>query len=155
MITSKLLEVNGLEHVIDHVGILSKDINKTISTLAPILGVKAMSDLVVDPLQDVKAIFAKTTQGLTLEFLEPNSDESPIKNSLVKNNNLIHHLAYRTHSLESSTEAIRKIRGMPIGEAKEGIAFGGAMIQFFLLADGWLIELIEQNESKMEFPNII
>lgn len=155
MIASMTPELNDFEHTLDHIGILSKNIDKTINTLAPILGITATSDLIIDPLQDVKAIFAKTTQGLTLEFLEPISDESPIKNSVIKQNNLIHHLAYRTNSLENSTEAIRQIRGMPIGEAKPGIAFGGALIQFFLLPDGWLVELIEQKTSKMQFSNII
>jgi methylmalonyl-CoA/ethylmalonyl-CoA epimerase len=155
MISSSPLILDGIQHELDHVGILSKNIEKTISTIASILSITATSDVIIDPLQDVKAIFAKTSQGLVLEFLEPYSDKSPIQNSLIKNNNLIHHLAYRTKDINVSLQAIREVRGMPISESKKGIAFDNAQIQFFLLSDGWLIELIEQVESKMEFPNIL
>lgn len=155
MIYSQPSSLDSLDHALDHVGILSKNIETSIKVLSPILGVVAVSDLIIDPIQDVKAIFAKTNQGLVLEFLEPNSDTSPITNSLAKNNNLIHHLAYRTNDLEKSTEAIREIGGMPIGKENEGNAFDNAFIQFFLLPDGWLIELIAQSKSTMKFPNIL
>lgn len=153
MITDAAEGLDIFNHTLDHIGLLSKNIEKSVTTLFPILGIIETSDIIVDPLQDVKAVFAKTEQGLILEFLEPMSDNSPIKNSLDKNNNLIHHLAYRTNNLAKSAESIRDTRGMPIGDPKEGIAFGNALIQFFILPDGWLLELIEQPVSTLKFPN--
>lgn len=147
---NKLLNAN--EHILDHVGFIVNNTEVSVQSLAPLLGIISCSYPVIDEKQDVKAIFAKTNQGLVLEFLEPLSDQSPIKNSLNKSSNLIHHLAYRTDDLERSTQVIRELKGMPIVAAKPGIAFDNALIQFFLLSDGWLIELIEQFVSTMEFP---
>lgn len=154
-----MIDINaeGLDdcsHVLDHIGLLTEDVEQTIQTLASILSIVSYTHPVIDTLQDVKAIFAKTSKGLLLEFLEPISDESPIKNSIKKNQNLIHHLAYRTDDIERSTKIIRNLRGMPISKMKPGIAFDNSSIQFFLLPSGWLIELIEQPVSTMKFPLI-
>lgn len=150
MQTENIVKILG--HNIDHIGIVARDIEKAIFDTAEIFNLVRFSETIIDELQDVKAVFGQAETGYIFEFLEPLSENSPVANSLNKSSNLFHHVAFRTPDISCSTEMIREKRGMQIGEPKPGIAFDNSLIQFFLLPDGWLIELIEQPVSRMQFP---
>lgn len=91
----------------------------------------------------VSVRFARDRAGVVYELVAPLPGASPVARALAERSNLLHHIAYRTMSLSQSAAHLRSQRAVPVGSAKPAVAFDGALVQFFLLPLGFLIEIIE------------
>jgi methylmalonyl-CoA/ethylmalonyl-CoA epimerase len=85
-------------HGIDHIGIAVPTLDEAISLYRDVLGLvpSAVEEV---PSQQVRTVFFDLN-GVHLELLEPTAPESPIARFLAKNGPGVHHIAFKTDSIE-------------------------------------------------------
>jgi methylmalonyl-CoA/ethylmalonyl-CoA epimerase len=130
-----------------HIGFLSEDVERDMAAFDLLFGKMAWSARFEDPEQDVIARFGRTAEGLVYELVQPRSDKSPVVRSLKARQNIINHLCYRCEDLAETTAELRSQGAVPIGAPRRGVAFSGRLIQFFYMANGMLLEIVEGHEG--------
>ena len=112
---------------IDHLGIAVRDLDTTVQYYENALGLHCHGREEV-PSQKVKTAFFEVGE-VHIELLEPTSEESPIAKFLEKSGEGIHHVAFRTDSVEdqlqkASDAGVRLIHEVPFeGAADKLVAF--------------------------------
>jgi Glyoxalase/Bleomycin resistance protein/Dioxygenase superfamily len=137
---------------LDHIGFLTKDVEREMTAFEALLGEIVWSPRIVDPLQDVAARFGRTPGGLVYELIQPLSETSPIARSLKERKNVLNHVCYRHPILEVRAAELRAEGFFPVTEAKPGAAFHGALVQFFYHPNGMMLEIIEGTAGPFDNP---
>jgi methylmalonyl-CoA/ethylmalonyl-CoA epimerase len=137
--------------VFDHLGLVVTDIGAGTGALEGLLGTLSWTRQVDDAGLGVSVRFARDSSGIVYELIAPYGDKSPIARALKSKTDLLNHIAYRTHSLETSAARWRGQRALPVGAPAPALAFGGARVQFFMTALGFLVELIEIDHAIHEY----
>ncbi len=112
---------------IDHIGIAVKDLNAAISYYENSLGLKCCGTEEVES-QKVKTAFFESGE-VHIELLEATSPDSPIAKFIEKKGEGIHHIAFRTDSIEDQLKkakdsGVALIHEVPIeGAAEKLVAF--------------------------------
>jgi len=91
---------------IDHIGIAVNNLNQTVEIYRDVLGLKYLGEEIVKD-QGVK-IAKFDCNGVHLEFLEPISDDSPIKKFLETKGQGIHHIAYKCDNIIEKIELLKQ-----------------------------------------------
>jgi methylmalonyl-CoA epimerase len=128
--------------IIDHIGIASKDVAKTIATMREVFGLEPHFDEEVDE-QKVRAVgFA--IGATNLEFLEPTNPQSPIARYLEKRGEGMHHIAFRVSDIDAAIARARAA-GLRMIDEEARIGAEGKRIAFIhpKSVNGMLIELTE------------
>ncbi|MGE4546978.1 MAG: methylmalonyl-CoA epimerase [Desulfurella sp.] len=94
---------------IDHIGIAVNNLTQVVEIYKDILGFKYLGEEIVHD-QGVK-IAKFDCNGVHLEFLEPISDDSPIKKFLETKGQGIHHIAYKCDNITEKIELLKQ-KGM-------------------------------------------
>ena len=94
-----------------------------------------------DPIQRVTIGFVDLS-GLTVELIEPNSEESPIDASLKKGTKLLH-VCIEVPSIEDALEHCKKHGFRRISEEAPANAFEGRRIVWVFSTKFGLVELLE------------
>ena len=127
---------------LNHVGIVVRSLLQQGEAYRRILGMEPESDIILDPLQNVRAWFWKDRQGGRVELLEPTGPESPIWRESQKGGGL-HHLCYETPDLDASIQEALQQGAKITRPPAPAIAFGNRRIAFLYFLDLGLIELLE------------
>lgn len=112
---------------IDHLGIAVRDLDTAVKYYENALGLHCQGREEV-PSQKVKTAFFEVGE-VHIELLEPTSEESPIAKFLEKSGEGLHHVAFRTDSVEdqlqqASGAGVRLIHEVPFeGAADKLVAF--------------------------------
>ncbi|WP_066807575.1 VOC family protein [Sphingomonas asaccharolytica] len=139
------------EWTFDHIGVVVKSLSKGQSHFTHTLGAEWWTDPLVDQVNGVALQFCRDQSGIVYELLSPMGADSPIASALAGRKNLLNHVAYRVSDLTASAAHLRAAGSMPTAEPKMAVAFGGALIQFFVTPINTIIELIEAPEFTHEF----
>lgn len=91
---------------IDHIGIAVNNLNQAVEVYKNILGFEYLGEEIVED-QGVK-IAKFNCDGVHLEFLEPISDQSPIKKFLETKGQGIHHIAYKCDNITEQIELLKQ-----------------------------------------------
>jgi methylmalonyl-CoA/ethylmalonyl-CoA epimerase len=91
---------------IDHIGIAVNNLSQVIEIYKNILGFEYLGEEIVKD-QGVK-IAKFDCNGVHLEFLEPISDDSPIKKFLETKGQGIHHIAYKCDNIIEKIELLKQ-----------------------------------------------
>lgn len=91
---------------IDHIGIAVNNLAQVIEIYKDILGFEYLGEEIVKD-QSVK-IAKFDCNGVHLEFLEPISDDSPIKKFLETKGQGIHHIAYKCDNIIEKIELLKQ-----------------------------------------------
>jgi methylmalonyl-CoA/ethylmalonyl-CoA epimerase len=91
---------------IDHIGIAVNNLAQVIEIYKDILGFEYLGEEIVKD-QGVK-IAKFDCNGVHLEFLEPISDDSPIKKFLETKGQGIHHIAYKCDNIIEKIELLKQ-----------------------------------------------
>lgn len=91
---------------IDHIGIAVNNLTQVIEIYKDILGFEYLGEEIVKD-QGVK-IAKFDCNGVHLEFLEPISDDSPIKKFLETKGQGIHHIAYKCDNIIEKIELLKQ-----------------------------------------------
>ncbi len=96
---------------------------------------------VEDPTQKVSVAFAEI-HGLPVEFIEPRTDDAPVRKNL-ENGQALVHLCFNVPDINSALEKARKYRFHPITKPVPAPAFGGNNIIWLYHKVFGLFELVE------------
>lgn len=129
--------------VFDHLGMVVPSLEKGRALNGSALGIAEWSTEWDDAVNGVRVQFGRDRAGIVWELLEPFGERSPVANALRTKVNLLNHVAYRVSDLAGEETRLRDSKAMPLGPARPAIAYDNANIQFFMLASGVLVELIE------------
>lgn len=132
---------------IDHIGIASMDVAKTIASMRDVFGLEPAFEEIVEE-QKVKAVGFKVGES-KLEFLEPTSPESPIAKYMEKKGEGMHHIAFKVSDIKAAIAAV-KDSGMRMIDEEPRIGAEGKLIAFVhpKSINGLLIELSQDREKK-------
>ena len=130
--------------VFDHLGLIVSDLAAGRAFLEGSLGISHWSDVVDDDGLGVSVQFgaAPAGAGPVYELVAPRGQSSPIAGQLGRGKGVLNHLAYRTADLEASAAHLRETGCFATSEPQAAVAYGGALVQFWVSPLRFLIELI-------------
>ena len=137
------MEPDASQWAFDHLAIVVKAVEKGRSTLSQALGVKEWTQVIDDPVNGVRLQFGRCPSGMVYELLEPIDHSSPVHAALTSRKALLNHIAYRVDDLDRGAERLYAAGCSPAGAPKPAVAYGGALIQFFVTPERFIVELIE------------
>jgi methylmalonyl-CoA/ethylmalonyl-CoA epimerase len=112
---------------LDHIGIVVRRIEDSISLYEQLLGMK-LEKLEVSKKHGVKAAFLSIGET-NIELVEPLSESSPVARFLEKRGQGVHHLAFRVENMEGMLENL-KDKGVLLVDEKPRIGIEGGKIAF-------------------------
>lgn len=135
---------------LDHVCLAVRKIAPAAAMLEKTLGYKPRTAPVENTRQKVVVQFLSRAGSIDIKLIEPASLDSPLVEFLKKGGGGLHHLAFRTESVDAACADLQS-RGARILTAPEpGEAFDETPIAFAFLGMGLNVELIETDERRNE-----
>jgi|SRR5579863_6238242 len=129
-----------------HIGFVVADIAACVEGFVAALQATWNGEIIVDPLQRVKATFLTvSTEQALIELVEPIGEDSPVHGFLTQRSGGMHHLCYEVPDAEAELRRIRSCRGLIVSRPKPAIAFGGRRIAWALTREKVLLEFLEKD----------
>lgn len=125
-----------------HVGIVVDDIEKRASLYRRVVPIGFPSEIIHDEIQRVRVAFADAGNGVAIEFIEPDGEDSPVMQALRQRLHL-HHLCYEVGDLEQAVAQACEAGALVVCEPVSARAFQGRRIAFVYSAVGGLTEFVE------------
>jgi hypothetical protein len=126
-----------------HDGVATRDMAKDLLAYE-LLGFRTEGPVFADPLQGIRGLFL-TLGPMRVELLEPLDEMSPVHSHLKRGIKIYHH-GFTCRDLARTTERLLAGRARVVSPPKPGVAFQNRLVSFLLLANGLLIELIEDQQ---------
>lgn len=129
---------------IDHIGIAVKNLEETLKFYEDVLGIKCVSQEVVEE-QKVKVAFLPIGDT-EVELLESTSEDGPIARFIEKKGEGIQHIAFKVDNIEEAIADLES-KGVRLIDEKPRYGAGGARIAFLhpKSTSGVLIEISERD----------
>lgn len=132
--------------IFDHIGIFVPSLELGRRHLGDAMYVSEWTAPIEDPIQKVVVQFGLDRSDTRYELVAPFGAGDPVTPVLKSGRNILNHVAYRVHGLDSSLADLRSKGFLPLGEPKPALAFDGRRIVFLLTPLRMMIELIEDGE---------
>lgn len=135
--------------LIDHIGYLCKDINKSIKNFEE-LGYTQVSDIIDDnisisgnPPRNVLICFLKN-QETCIELVSPNGTEpSVVTKQLQRQGEGPYHICYKVDNIDNSIHTLRESGWIIVIPPTPAVAFNNALVAFLFKKSVGIIELVE------------
>ena len=129
---------------LSHIGIIVKDIERSIENHKTLFGYKQLSPIVEDPAQKVRVVLIGKSEEdpVKIELISPIGEDSPV-NDVLKRRQPIYHLCYEVDNIEEARAEARKRGAVPISQPVEAPLFNERKICFLYTKDHYVIELVE------------
>ena len=128
----KYIDIFGNGAKFHHIGLAVQSISNVFNT---------EMDSIEDPIQNVSVAFIDL-HGMSIELIEPLSDQSPITESLNKGHKLVH-LCFKVRNIQAAVENGRKHGFHLIARPVPAEAFHGKNIAWLYSTQIGLLELLE------------
>src|SRR5271170_5865839 len=115
----------------DHVGIVVDDIAEGRHFVAAMFGIDRWTEVFEESEIGVLAQFGIGAGGLCYELISPKGVESPVSGVLKKGMNILNHVAYLVHDLDTAARVLQELGCVPVVRPKPAVAFSGNVVQFF------------------------
>jgi len=132
--------------IIDHVGIVVKNMSRGIEFWKDAFGYTQMTGIVVNTRQKVKVAFMKKENSITIKLTEPIDETSPIF-AFAQRGGGLHHLCFKCENLDNQLEEFSKKRFRVLFPPQPGEAFDNENIAFLFAGQGLNIELIDTDKK--------
>lgn len=129
---------------IDHIGIAVKNLEETLKFYEDVLGIKCVSQEVVEE-QKVKVAFLPIGDT-EVELLESTSEDGPIARFIEKKGEGIQHIAFKVDNIEEVIKELEE-KGVRMIDEQPRYGAGGARIAFLhpKSTSGVLIEISQRD----------
>lgn len=132
---------------IEHIGIATPEIKKSLEFWQDALGLEVVHTEVVEE-QGVRVAMLPVGEP-RIELLEPTSDESPVAKFLARRGAGIHHIAVRVDDIEASLGRL-KAQGARLIDERPRVGAEGCLVAFVhpAAAGGVLLELVQHTRAE-------
>jgi len=134
--------------IVDHIGIVVKDINDGINQWETTFGYSQMTKEVLNTRQKVKIVFMTKENSITIKLISPFDESSPIS-GFAKRGGGLHHLCFKTGDIKTEIPILKDNGLMLISPPAPGEAFGNDDIAFLLAKNNLNIELIDTDKKEI------
>ncbi len=131
--------------VIDHIGIVVKNIEKGIELWEKSFGYKQMTNVVVNTRQKVKVVFLQKENSIQIKLIEPSEPSSPIT-AKAKMGGGLHHLCFRSPDMKETLVELEGDGMRVLAQPEPGEAFNNNDIAFVFAGMGLNVEVVETTE---------
>ena len=128
--------------IIDHIGIVTKSLEKGIKLWTETFGYTQKTNPVINTRQKVKVVFLEKKDSIEIKLLEPVDETSTVYRFALKGGGL-HHLCFRCDSLEAQLEEFHESGIRILAGPEPGEAFENEKIAFIYATQGLNVELID------------
>jgi methylmalonyl-CoA/ethylmalonyl-CoA epimerase len=136
-------ELHEFLMVIDHIGIVVSALPEAIDRWTNIFGYRQLTEIVTNTRQQVRVVFMKKDNSITIKLIEPSGTASPVYIYALKGGGL-HHLCFRCDDVMVEAARLEKFGLRQLACPQPGEAFGNRSIAFVYAPNmGLSIELID------------
>ena len=126
-----------------HLGIAVPSIEAAAPWWQQVCQFRRVSEVVYDPIQEVRVQFFKAVDGFCVELIEPASESSPVSCFLAEQGGGLYHLCFEVKDLDATVAKWRESGAFPVKKPEPAVAFGGQRIVFLVTPQRILVELVE------------
>lgn len=127
---------------IDHIGIVTKSLEKGIRLWTDVFGYAQKTAPVINTRQKVKIVFLEKSGSIDIKLLEPVGETSLIHRFALKGGGL-HHLCFKCDSLDTQLVEFNDAGFRTLAGPEPGEAFENENIAFVYATQGLNVELID------------
>lgn len=128
--------------LIDHIGIVVKELQQGISQWTEIFGYTQQTEPVENIRQKVWVVFLTKENSITIKLIAPTSQNSPIY-KFSKRGGGLHHICFKVDDVSTSLNELKEQGLRVLSEPQPGEAFCNEMIAFLSARNGLNIEIID------------
>lgn len=132
---------------IHHFGYAVKKIPESISDFEK-LGFKLKTEIFTDQTRNVDICFMEK-DGVSIEVIAPQDQESPVYSLLKKNGSTLYHICYQSNNFEEDICRLKKDGFLVVEEPKEAIAIECSRVAFLYKNSIGLLEVVEKEKDKL------
>lgn len=138
---------------IDHIGIVVGDTDEALKVYSEMFGFEVVEEM-GGPGGEFKAVLVKAG-NITLEFLQPLTDEGSFAKFLKERGGGLHHVSFGTNNIKHDLKKLKEQGRLLINEEPMSLP-GGDEVAFIhpSAAENVLIELVQRSQSFSEMPGI-
>jgi len=129
-------------YLFHHLGIATRSIENCVSIYSK-LGY-SISDIRVEPSQNVKICFLSKEGGPLLELVEPQNNDSPVSNIVKNSGTTPYHTCYQVENLQESLEELEELNFRVLFEPLISEAMDEGLFCYLFSAEIGLIELYQR-----------
>ncbi len=137
--------------LIDHIGIAVKSIEAGIEHWIGVFGYKQMTEVILNTRQKVKVVFLTKENSLTVKFIEPSGETSPL-NRFVKRGGGLHHLCFKCDNMDNEVARLQTHGVRVLAKSQPGEAFESENIAFVYTKQGVNVEIIDTMKRAGKLP---
>ena len=130
---------------IDHIGVAVRSIDKGAELWERLFGYKRIGEPVINTRQKVKVLFLRKEDSIDVKLIEPTDQSSPAFGA-VKAGGGLHHICFRTDSVEHTVEELQSKGCRVLFPPQPGEAFCNELIAFLYAGLGLNFELIDTDK---------
>ncbi|HEU4781115.1 MAG TPA: VOC family protein [Steroidobacteraceae bacterium] len=135
---------------LDHVCLAVRKIAPARAMLEKMLGYQPRTEIVHNTRQRVNVQFMSKSGSLDIKLIEPDSMDSPLVEFIKERGGGLHHLAFRTGSVEDGIAELSAKQARIVAAPAPGEAFNEETIAFAFLGAGLNVELIDTDLRRGE-----
>ncbi len=133
--------------IIDHIGIVVKNINEGITQWKKCFGYTQITEEVINTKQKVLVVFMGKENSITIKLISPSEESSPIY-GFAKRGGGLHHLCFKVGNIEQVIPLFKENGMRLISPPSPGEAFGNEDIAFLLAKNNLNIEVIDTDKKE-------
>jgi methylmalonyl-CoA/ethylmalonyl-CoA epimerase len=129
---------------VDHIGYAVASIDTALDAYKK-MGYYQVSPIYNDKDRNLKIVFVDNHNGVKIELIAPDGDESAVSNILLKMKNVSspYHICYEVENIEETMVMLKKMGFILTKKPAPAIAFDNRRVVFMVNRDVGLIELVE------------
>jgi methylmalonyl-CoA/ethylmalonyl-CoA epimerase len=131
---------------LDHVCLAVRRLASACAVIERVLGYRARTDPVENERQQVIVQFLSKPGSIDIKLIEPSSPEAPLVDFIRRTGGGLHHLAFRTDSVDETVGELQGRGARLTAPPQAGAAFNDSPIAFLYVGAGLSVELIETDE---------
>lgn len=137
---------------LDHVCLAVRKLGPARAVLERTLGYRVRTQPVENTRQQVIVQFMSKPGSIDIKLIEPSSAESPLVDFIKRSGGGLHHLAFKSQSVERAVDDLEGKGAKIVTAPQPGEAFDEALIAFAFLGAGLNVEVIDTDARRSEVP---
>lgn len=135
---------------LDHVCLAVRKLGAAREMLGRTLGYRARTEPVENTRQQVRVQFLSKPGSIDIKLIEPSNPESPLVDFIKRSGGGLHHLAFRTDSVEGAVTDLAAHGAKIVAAPQPGEAFDEQLIAFAFVGAGLNVEIIDTDLRRAE-----